>query len=213
MKLVWKGIYKDLDQLPVGQLPDHAVKFKEPNSMLMLNLVASLFIIPVLLLIALAVILKSLLSGSVEMSFFNVWGIVLAFLMILPHELLHAIVFPKEKEVELWFSPKSLVAFVISTAPISKSRFIFLSMLPNLIFGFIPLLIWIFLPQGLVITEIVFSFAFISLMFGIGDYLNIFNAILQMPKGSLQQLSGMNSYWYMPRSQETSMLGTKNEQI
>ena len=57
MKLVWKGIYKDKEQLPVGQLPEHAVKFKEPNSILMLNLAASLFTIPVLLLIALAMLI------------------------------------------------------------------------------------------------------------------------------------------------------------
>ncbi|WP_186580340.1 DUF3267 domain-containing protein [Aquibacillus kalidii] len=200
MKLVWKGIYKDKDQLPVGNLPPDAVKFKEPDSMLQLNVVASLFVIPVFILIGLAIFLKSLLTDNIfEMGIFNFWGIILAFLMILPHEFLHAIVFPKNKEVELWFSPASLMAFVVSTAPISKARFIFLSLLPNLVFGVLPLLIWIFLPYDLVITDLVFSFASFSLLFGIGDYLNVWNATFQMPKGSIQQLSGMNSYWYMPK--------------
>ncbi|WP_062110017.1 DUF3267 domain-containing protein [Bacillus niameyensis] len=200
MKLVWKGVYKSKDQLPVGELPAHAVKYKEPDSMLKLNIVASLFVIPVIILIVLAIIIKSLLIGDlVGNSIFNLWGILFAFLMILPHEYLHAIVFPKGEKVELWVSPKALGVFVISTAPISKGRFIFLSLLPNIVFGFIPLIIWIFLPHDLAITEIVFSFAFLSLLFGVGDYLNVFNATFQMPKGSLQQLSGMNSYWYMPK--------------
>lgn len=200
MKLKWKGIYKSKDQLPVGDLPSHAVKFKEPNSMLELNVVAALFVIPVLILIFLAILIKSLLIKEiVDMNFFNIWGFILAILMIIPHEFLHAIVFPKGEKVELWASPMALAVFVVSTAPISKGRFIFLSLLPNIVFGLIPLIIWILLPQNLAITEIVFSFALLSLLLGVGDYLNVFNAARQMPKGAIQQLSGMNSYWYMPK--------------
>ncbi|WP_438310647.1 DUF3267 domain-containing protein [Sporosarcina sp. FA9] len=199
MKLVWKGIYKNRKQLPVGDLPAHAVKFKEPNSMLTLNIIAGIFAIPVLVLIGLAVIIKFILMGhEVEVGFFNLWGIILALLMIIPHEMLHAIVFPRGEEVGLWFLPGFLGAFVVSTVPLSKGRFIFLSLLPNIIFGLIPLCVWIFLPHNLAITNIVWSFAFISLFFGVGDYLNVWNATFQMPKGSMQQLSGMNSYWYMP---------------
>lgn len=202
MNLVWKGIYKGKDQLPVGVLPERAVKFKEPDSVEMLSVVATLFIIPVIMLVAIAYLIKThLLGTSVGMNFFNLWGILLAFLMILPHELLHAVLFPKDKEVELWVSPKNLMAFVVSTAPVSKGRFIFLSLLPNLVFGFIPLIIWIFVPEGGTMTKILFSFAVISLSFGVGDYLNVFNSIFQMPKGSIQQLSGMNSYWYLPEKQ------------
>ena len=81
----------------------------------------------------------------------------------------------------------------------SKSRFIFLCLLPNIIFGFIPLIIWIFLPNDIgPISQIVFTFAFCSIGMGAGDYLNVFNASIQMPKGSMTQLSGFNSYWYMP---------------
>lgn len=202
MNLVWKGIYKGKDQLPVGELPERAVKFKEPDSMLRLNVVASIFIIPVIMLVAIAYLIKSnLLGTSVDMNFINLWGILLAFSMILPHELLHAVLFPKDKEVELWVSPSAFAAFVVSTAPVSKGRFIFLSLLPNIVFGFIPLIIWIFVPEGGTMTEILFSFAVMSLSFGIGDYLNVFNSIFQMPKGSIQQLSGMNSYWYLPEKQ------------
>ncbi|PAV27648.1 hypothetical protein CIL05_20805 [Virgibacillus profundi] len=210
MKLEWKGIYKSKDQLPVGDLPLHAVKFKEPDSMLKLNVVAALFVLPVIILIVLAIFLKSFLTGSmVEIRFFNLWGFILAFLMILPHEYLHAIVFPKGEKVELWVSPLALAAFVVSTAPISKGRFIFLSLLPNIVFGFLPLLIWIYLPQSLAITDIIFSFASLSLLFGIGDYLNVFNATFQMPRGSIQQLSGMNSYWYMPKKRDSSFTMTE----
>ncbi|ADU28863.1 DUF3267 domain-containing protein [Evansella cellulosilytica] len=203
MNLVWKGIYKSVDQLPKGDLPERAVKFKEPDNLVQLNIIASLFVIPVLILIAIAVFLKFVIAGGeVTFTVFNLWGFLLAFLMILPHEMLHAMLFPKGKEVELWVSPKAMAAFVVCTAPISKGRFIFLSLLPNIVFGFIPLVVWIVLPVGGAIENILFSFATLSLLFGVGDYLNVFNAARQMPNGALTQLSGMNSYWFMPEEEQ-----------
>ena len=199
MNLEWKGIYKNVDQLPVGDLPERAVKFKEPDSMLKLNVIASLFVIPVIILIILAIILKSYLIGEgIYIVYFNFPAIILALLSIFPHELLHAICFPKNQKVQLWLMPAFMGAFVVSTAPISKRRFIFLSLLPNVVFGLIPLIIWLFLPQDTELAAFVFTFSILCLSFGVGDYLNVFNASLQMPKGSIQQLSGMNSYWYMP---------------
>lgn len=207
MNLVWKGINKSNDQLPVGRLPENAVKFKEPNSMAMLNVVASLFVIPIFIFVGATMFLKYLISGDPEVFStvtFNFLGITLAFIAVLPHELLHAKAFPKQAEVELWVKPKALIAFVVSTYPVTKNRFIFISLLPNLIFGFIPLMIWVFVPGNSMFNEVLFSFATFSLLLGVGDYLNVFNTITQMPKGSMTQLSGMNSYWYMPDENEKS---------
>lgn len=201
MKLIWKGKFEGEEQLPVGTLPEDAVKFREPETPAKLNLVASLFIIPVIFLIVLAIIVKGQIdTGIVHFEMFNILGMILAFFMVLPHEFLHAIAFPREAEVEVWYSIKNMMAFVVSTCPTSKKRFIFLSLLPSIIFGFIPLIAWIFIPSELSqISDIVFSFAGFSLMFGVGDFLNVFNAATQMPKNSITQLSGFHSYWYLPK--------------
>lgn len=200
MKIVWKGKYKNVEQLKIGEIPDNAVKFKEPNSPLLLNLVSSIFIIPVLVIIGIAISIKFYLQQNLNLfNFFNYIGILLAYLMIVPHELLHSIAFPKNAEVQLWFSPKSLMAFVFTTYPVSKKRFVYISLLPNIIFGIIPLILWIVIPVGFnEISGIMFSFSFISLLCGVGDYLNVFNTIIQMPKDSVTQLYGFNSYWYKP---------------
>lgn len=198
MKLVWKGKYEGEDQLPVGNLPPGAVRFKEPETPTRLNLVASLFIIPVIIMMIIAMIIKAQISSSgTTFGLFNIWGMILSLLMIIPHEFLHAIAFPRDAEVEVWYSIKNMMAFVISTCPTSKRRFIFLSLLPNAVFGLLPLIVWLFLPESR-ISDIVFSFAIFSLFMGVGDYLNVFNASTQMPKGSITQLSGFHSYWYMP---------------
>lgn len=203
MKLTWKGKYKSVEQLSYGNLPADAVKFKEPNSPLMVNLVSSLFVIPVFILIGVTIYVKGLFAGVTDYDFFNTWGILLALLMIIPHELLHAIMFPKDAEVEIWFSLKNMMAFVFSTYPVTKKRFILLSLLPNIVFGVIPLFIWLLIPKGFTsISNMIFSFAFFSLLFGIGDYMNVFNAAIQMPAKSITQLSGFHSYWYLPEEQK-----------
>ena len=197
MKLIYKGIFKDMGQLPTGNLPQNAIKFKEPDNFVKLNLYAFLYGIPAYLLTILIVVTSTILHDKPVPNFHFV-GIILAFLTVLPHEILHAIGFGKGAEVELYFSPKNLVAFVACTKPVSKGRFIFLSLLPNLVFGWLPLIIWALMPGYGVYSNILYTFSVMGVLFGAGDYMNIFNAIFQMPKGSMQQLSGFNSYWFMP---------------
>ncbi|MEJ6950749.1 DUF3267 domain-containing protein [Natronospora cellulosivora (SeqCode)] len=199
MKLNWKGRFKDKSQLEKGDLPENAVQFREPDSFLTLNIVACFFIIPVFILLGIAIYMKrelGLLEGTAN--YWDLRGFILAFIMILPHEFLHALAFPKEAEVQVWYSPKSLMAFVFSSYPVSKKRFIFLSLLPNMIFGFIPLIVWIFIPETYWFTDTLVSFAFLSLVMGGGDYMNVFNASWQMPRAAYTQSSGFHSFWFMP---------------
>ena len=120
-------------------------------------------------------------------------AIFLPLLTVLPHEFLHALCFGKDAVVDCYIHPKALQAMVVCAKPISKARFIFMSLLPNFVFGVLPLLAWMIFPS-LGITWVIFSCVTVS--FGMGDYYNVHNAIKQMPKGSLQQLSGFHSYWY-----------------
>jgi len=202
MKIVWKGKFTDMQQLPVGDLPANAVKFKEPETLPELGRAASKFLIPVVIIILFAAYIKIRLGGSVHFpDAFNIWGILLALLMIIPHELLHAIAFPRHAEVQVWHSLRNGMAFVTSTCPMTKARFIFLSLLPNIIFGFLPLLIWILLPAEFSQTaEILLSFATLSLVMGVGDFLNVYNAITQVPNHAMVQLSGFHSYWYLSQN-------------
>jgi len=51
------------------------------------------------------------------------------------------------------------------------------------------------------VGAILFSFSISSLLLGVGDYVNVFNAAWQMPKNSITQLSGFHSYWYLPEKE------------
>ncbi|MCL2767007.1 MAG: DUF3267 domain-containing protein, partial [Peptococcaceae bacterium] len=189
--------FKDEEQLPKGNLPINAVKFVEPDNLKQMTIASSLFIIPALAVVAILIFISFLLHGLFAVNV-TLIGVIAAFIFLLPHELLHAVCFGKKAEVELYISLKDLVMFVISTKPISKMRFIMLSLSPSLLFGLLPLIIWTILPHNEVYSDHLFTFALFSVLFGVGDYLNAFNAARQMPTGSMCQLSGLNSYWFIP---------------
>ena len=85
--------------------------------------------------------------------------------------------------------------FVVGPETMSKSRFIFMSLLPNIILGIVPYILGMIFPD--------FTFGLVLGIFaasmGAGDYYNVYNALTQMPKGSRTYLYQFNSYWYMPK--------------
>lgn len=204
MKLVYRGNYKGEEQLPKGDLPENAVPFVEPETPAKLNLTASLFAIPALLLCGVLTLCSVLIYGRFRFSMNHIWcpiGAFASLLTVLPHELLHGVCFGRNARVELYVSLKNLMAFVVSTEPVSKRRFIGLSLLPNLVFGWLPMLVWAFCPLGDAAASFLFAFSIMSVLLGVGDYMNVWNALRQMPKGSMQQLSGFHSYWYLPQGE------------
>ena len=198
MKLTYRGVFKDPEQLDKGILPENAVKFNEPEDPAKLSIAAAKFLIPAFLLVGILMAISSMLYGGLHLKFTysGFWlAFILSLLTFLPHEFLHAICFGKKANVDMYVIPKQMMIFVYSPQPISKSQFIFLSLLPNLVFGWIPMLVWVALPPSQFSTSL-FYFAALCISYGGGDYLNTYNAIRQMPKGSMQQLSGFNSYWF-----------------
>lgn len=198
LKLIWKGKFNGVEDLPIGELPKNAVRFEEPESAEELAKETRRFLIPVVIFLLIVIFLRIKINGFFGVSdVINIFGTILIPFSILPHEYLHAIFFPKDAEVEMWYSIKQRLALVTSTTAITKKRFIFLSLFPNIVFGFLPLIIWIFIPSYMsFISGILFTFGFISLIMGVGDFMNIYNTIKQVPKGAMTQISGFNSYWF-----------------
>lgn len=204
MKLKYKGIYKSEEQLPKGVLPDKAVKFKEPKTMEALTLSTIPASILCVIFVCLFMVGSRFLHGEVRITSTPlgvvslITGFIACFLALIPHEILHALAFGKNATVEMFIDPKNFALFVTSVVSITKRRFILMSLFPNLVFGWIPFMVWFALPHHEVVSNFLLTFSSLSILVGVGDYMNIFNAIRQMPKGSMHQHSGFNSYWYMP---------------
>ena len=66
-------------------------------------------------------------------------------------------------------------------------------MLPNIVFGFIPFILF------LINTKLVFlgMLGAMCISYGMGDYYNVWNTIMQVPSNGMVFSKGHNSYWYV----------------
>ncbi len=192
MKLIYKGEFSgNVEDIPHGEHKPGAVMFKEPTDIkkfsLIMNIVA--FALTIILIVILGIRAG---SGLAEKWYALLIGCGLSMLSLFPHELLHAICF--KGTVYLYTNFKQGMLFVTGPEDMSKARFVFMSMLPNLVFGFIPFIIFLIFPKLIILG----SLGAIAIGMGAGDYMNVFNAVTQMPKGARTYVYSFNSYWYMP---------------
>ncbi len=196
MKLIYKGKYSgEEESLPVREHPEGYEKFKEPEAkkfMLLANvsaLVITVFALAIAALFTFSEIKEDLADG-------RPWLLMLACLLpmvtVVPHEIMHALCF--KGEVYMYAYPQAGAMFVLGLEDMSKARFIFMSLLPNLIFGALPLILGTVFPEAYWVA----IFGALNIGSGAGDYFNVFNALTQVPKGAKIYASGFHSYWYMP---------------
>lgn len=193
MKLHYRGKYNlDPATLPTCKHQPNAVKFKEVDSTKELAVIANGMAIALMILLAIPVYLK---YKGLLFDYFDemmVGAAMLPLLTMFPHELLHALCF--KEDVYLYTNFKQGFLFVVGCETMSKQRFIFMSLLPNIVFGFLPYMISFLGIQYLTLAVL----GVIAIGMGAGDYYNVFNALIQMPKGARTYLYQMNSYWYIP---------------
>lgn len=192
MKLHYRGKYNlDPATLPTCKHQPNAVKFKEVDSTKELAVIANGIAIALMILLSIPVYLKY--KGLLFDCFDKMMvGAMLPLLTMFPHELLHALCF--KEDVYLYTNFKQGLLFVVGCETMSKHRFIFMSLLPNIVFGFLPYMISFLGIQYLTLAVL----GVIAIGMGAGDYYNVFNALIQMPKGARTYLYQMNSYWYIP---------------
>ena len=190
MKLHYRGQY-DLnpESLPHGEHQPNAVPFKEAKDSKSLALIVNIASVIIMVVLAVPAVLRG-------WSYFDALQIILGciapMLILFPHELLHAICF--REDVYLYTNWKQGMLFVIGPETMSKTRFILMSLLPNVVFGFIPYLLGMLFPQWIFCLV----FGALSISMGAGDYYNVFHALTQMPKGARTYLYQFNSFWYLP---------------
>ena len=176
--------------LPSKEHPPNAVPFKEADDMKKFSLIANLGSIGVILLLA----IPFLILGMRYIPSNAIWlmiGGVLGGLSLFPHELLHAICY--KKDVYLYQDLEHGLMFVVGTEDMSKWHFIFMCLCPNIVLGLIPYIVFLICPKlvGLGL------FGIICIGTGFGDWINVYNAMKQMPKNAKTYLCGMHSYWYV----------------
>lgn len=191
MKLIYKGKFNgDINSLPHIEHKSNAVMFKEFDSIKKFSVYAN--ILSVLISGCLFVVFCSISSIKA----FDFYGCLLALISLFPHELLHAVCF--RKEVYLYTNLKQLMLFVVGTETMSKWRAVIMNALPNLVFGFIPLIVYVINPKFTLLG----SMSIFTIGMGVGDYYNIYNIITQMPSKSRMYMYELSNYWYVPSTSQ-----------
>jgi hypothetical protein len=180
------------NSLPHKDHHPNAVPFREAHDMRKMSLIANTGCILIMLLL----VIPFLLLGMKYIPGNAIWmvvGGILGGLSLLPHELLHAICY--KKDVYLYHDFAQGLMFVVGTEDMSKRHFIFMCLCPNIVLGMIPYLTFLLFPHlvGLGL------FGIICIGMGFGDWINVYNAIKQMPDNAKTYLCGMHSYWYIQK--------------
>ena len=187
MKFHFAGKYNgDPESLITHEHEPDYVPFKEAQDM---NRFAIIMNLMALVIVIITMGIYIYLSRTA----FDVIGMILSIVVAVPHEFLHGLCF--KGDVYMYENLKKGMLFVAGPETFSKARFIFMCMLPNLVFGFIPYLIFLIDPTQTMLGTL----GAMSIAAGAGDYYNVFNALTQMPKGSRAYMHGMNTCWYIPK--------------
>ena len=196
-KFTYKGKYNgDPESLPAHRIEPTEVQFREQDDLgklgLYMNIVAIVMLIPLLVIMVLR-------AGSID-AVLHGWGFcigaLLAIIAMVPHEFIHGLCF--NGEVEMYQNLSQGMLFVTGAEEFSKGQFVFMSMAPNLVFGFVPFIVFLICPK-LVWLGVLGAMSIVS---GTGDYYNVLNCARQVPKGCPVYMRGFHSYWYRPEGSE-----------
>lgn len=196
-KIVWKGIIKSEDDFPAADIPVGAEKLDVEEDMKKMQIKALPFAIPSFIILFTCMLLKTLLSGEKVFHIgFLFIGVVIGLLLLIVHELLHAVAFPKNATVYIGFMPKSFAAVALSSSPIKRNRFIFSSILP-IILGIIPLTVFcfgsIYLKE---LNGLTFGMAIMGMLSVYPDLYNIFKVLKVVPRNAVIQNDKNSTYYY-----------------
>lgn len=192
MKLIYKGKYNgEVEEFESSKNIVNAIKYKEADTV---EEMAKIITLPANIIQLVLLLIVFLIAGFdnfdntlllLILSFF------VSLLTMIPHELLHGISY--KNKVYLYTNLKQLMLFVVGEDHMSKWKFIFMCMLPNIVFGFIPFILF------LINTKLVFlgMLGAMCISYGMGDYYNVWNTIMQVPSNGMVFSKGHNSYWYV----------------
>ena len=189
MKFHYAGKYSgNPDDLPYIEHEPGAVAFKEAKDANELNK-----IITTLSLTIFAVGHVICWIRAMDL-FIDIIGLFLFLLTIVPHEFLHALCF--RDDVYMYQDLKQGMLFVVGPERMSKARAIFKSLLPSIVFGLIPLIIFMIKPD----LRPLATMGCLGLAAAAGDFYNVYNTLTQVPKGGKVYMHKYNTYWYMPKN-------------
>lgn len=184
-KIIWEGNKKEFGTVHKSpQVPQNAVKIRDAYGFIGESFTFGIIPMAICMLVF---FLKAFINKESPISpIFFIPAFLVAFIIALPlHEFVHAICYPKEDTVWVGLCIRKRAAYAISYYPISKSRFIIMSIAPAVL-GVIPLIGVILIPISMkpLLTICIVS-AFMGLIAPAPDYMDIVSVLKKAPSHAL----------------------------
>ena len=196
-KIHWIGIIdeKEIEKYQKGELNSKAVKMKMPTTMNEMMTKALPFLIPAfIIMFALMNIKTSINQQNVVNRLFILIGAIIGFALLLVHEVLHAIVYPKGVNTYVGIA-KPITFVALASYPLSKKRFIVMCLLPYML-GIIPLIVFWLSPAYLrELNGVLFGMACMGMASPYPDAYTVYQVIKQVPKNKKVQYYGDDTYY------------------
>ena len=201
----YKGKLKTIKELPENTLPKGAVRFKEPKTLwglVFASLPFSCLACGINCLIVLGI--NEIEINDIDKMIFNPYGFLIFLFTMMIHEMIHALAYPLNSEVQIFMLPNMRGMCVWSKAAISKVRYIYMSLMPYFVLSVLPAICMYFVQLNGLRKQLFIGYLSYSGLSCGGDFLNVFNALIQMPRKSKEVLNKMNSYWFIEGKNESS---------
>ena len=193
-KIKWIGLIKEekMKDYQVGELSKNAKKMNMPTTSKEMMIKALPFIIPAFVILFLSVYFKS--GEFFLLRLYIIIGVLLGFLTLIIHELLHAIVYPKNANVYIGIA-KPITFVALASYPLKKEKFILMCLLPYIL-GIIPLILfWIMPITDMKIHSILFGLSAMGLGSPYPDLFNVYQVLKQTPKNCKIQFYKDDTYY------------------
>ena len=194
-KIKWQGIIKNPSDYQMGSLSKTAKKLNMPKTMNEMMIKALPFVIPAILILFIAMFVKTKKAGQVVIApAAIILGVAFGLAALLIHEFLHAIVYPSKAVVVIGFVPKQFAAVALASYPLKRSRFILMCMLPYIL-GVIPIILFcISSATAVEINGILFGLSIMGLTSPYMDSYNVYQVLKQTTKSDRLQFYGDDLY-------------------
>lgn len=178
-----------------GDLPTEAVKLSSPSSTGEMMLKAAPIAGVLSMILAAAMFLKTFLNHMRVISpIALILGAAVGFALLWVHELLHAVVYPKEASVTIGRLKGRLIFVALASYPLKRGRFVLMCLLP-FVLGLIPLCIFLLsAPENLILNGIMFGMACMGMTSPYPDVYNVISVLRQTKRTDMIMFYGDDIY-------------------
>ena len=205
LNITYRGKFENEKQLiDNDKIPQKTIQFKEGKEINDIFNLGFALVLPIIIPIIIITIIRiQNIEGHINFDLKTGCIIAIAILMnyILKfiHEYIHSCLYPIKSKKTIWKYTSNGAYLIYCNAKISKIRFIVISLAPMIILGITAFILWLFIADkiDLIISLVYVFLTWIMTFFAMGDLVNVYNTIKQVPKNAKVFNYGLHSYWYL----------------